>query len=380
MKVLYILNAKIMGGATISLFNMLDMLKEDVTPVLVAPKSGLMDDTFKSYVDNNHIRLYTIPVCVHAIYRPKNFLQFLRWPVSRVLMCLRHFVSMAMLERIVEKENPDLIHTNVGVIWEGLEVAKKKSIPHVWHVREYQDKDFNWMIIPSKQSYINHLLSSDAVVTISNGIRRHFRLDGCCKAETVFNGIYSSAECRMEMPKDDYFLCASRIMPEKGHEDVIRAFAYFRRKNSNYRLKIAGFGDVNFISRLSCLAKRLDCLDAVEFVGFHKDMRNLMSHAKALIVASRFEGFGRMTAEAAFMGCLVIGRNTGGTKEIIDKTGGFLFSSVEELAEEMERLSSIEDSTYLALAQKAQSVAKQAYSTENNAAQILSIYKKLLRR
>ena len=105
-----------------------------------------------------------------------------------------------------------------------------------------------------------------------------------------------------------------------------------------------------------------------------------MSHAKALIVASRFEGFGRMTAEAAFMGCLVIGRNTGGTKEIIDKTGGFLFFFFEELAEEMESLSSIEDSTYLALAQKAKSVAKQAYSTENNAAQILSIYKKLLRR
>lgn len=378
MKVLYILNAKFMGGATISLFNMIETLKEAVTPVFVIPRKGFMDDTFKSFIEKNDIKLYTIPLCVHAIYKPNHFLRFIKWPFSCLLMCVRHYVSLPLLERIVNEEKPDIIHTNVGVIWEGLEVAKKKSIPHVWHVREYQDKDFNWMIIPSKRVYINHLLSSDAVITISNGIRMHFGLDNNSNVKTVFNGIYSSTECRLEMPKSDYFICASRIVPEKGHEDVIRAFAEFHRNNSKYRLKIAGFGDNSFICRLRSLAKSLGCSESIDFVGYHKDMRNLLSHARALIVASRFEGFGRMTAEAAFMGCLVIGRKTGGTKEIIDKTGGFLFTNIGELEKEMEQISSIDDSKYLALAQRAQAVAKQAYSTENNASKILGIYKELL--
>ena len=45
-------------------------------------------------------------------------------------------------------ENPDIIHTNTGVIHEGLKVAKRLKIPHVWHLREYQDKDFNWEAFP----------------------------------------------------------------------------------------------------------------------------------------------------------------------------------------------------------------------------------------
>ena len=378
MKVLYVLNAKFMGGATISLFNMLKMLKKDVTPVFVVPRKGLTDDTFISFVKKNNIKLYEIPVCVHAIYKPNCIMSVIKWPISFILMCVRHYFSLFLLDKIVEKERPDIIHTNVGVVWEGLEISKTKAIPHVWHVREYQDLDFDWMIIPSKQTYIKHLLSSDVVITISNGIRNHFDLDKSSNVETVYNGIYSSSECRLEMPKSDYFLCASRIVPEKGHEDVIRAFAEFYKKDHSHRLKIAGFGDSSFITKLGNLSKTLGCYEAIDFVGYHEDMRDLLSHAKALIVASHFEGFGRMTAEAAFMGCLVIGRNSGGTKEIIDKTGGFLFSNINELESEMEEIASIDDSEYQALAQRAQSVAKLNYSTEKNASYILSIYKRLL--
>jgi glycosyltransferase involved in cell wall biosynthesis len=38
-----------------------------------------------------------------------------------------------------------------------------------------------------------------------------------------------------------------------------------------------------------------------------------MAHATALIVSSYHEGFGFITVEAMFNGCLVIGNNKGGT-------------------------------------------------------------------
>lgn len=43
-----------------------------------------------------------------------------------------------------------------------------------------------------------------------------------------------------------------------------------------------------------------------------------MSKAQALIVASRFEGFGFITTEAMWNDCLVIGKNIAGTKEQFD--------------------------------------------------------------
>jgi len=47
------------------------------------------------------------------------------------------------------------------------------------------------------------------------------------------------------------------------------------------------------------------------------DVYAIMSRATALIVPSHFEGFGRITAEAMFNGCLVAGYNSAGTREIL---------------------------------------------------------------
>lgn len=56
----------------------------------------------------------------------------------------------------------------------------------------------------------------------------------------------------------------------------------------------------------------------VVFLGMRKDIYSLMKDAMALIVPSYWEGFGFITTEAMFNGCLVIGRNTSGTKEQFD--------------------------------------------------------------
>ncbi len=45
---------------------------------------------------------------------------------------------------------------------------------------------------------------------------------------------------------------------------------------------------------------------------------DLMNRATALIVPSPFEAFGLITAEAMFNKCLVIGKDTAGTKEQFD--------------------------------------------------------------
>ena len=55
--------------------------------------------------------------------------------------------------------------------------------------------------------------------------------------------------------------------------------------------------------------------DNVKFLGIRKDIYSLMKNAMALVVSSPSEGFGFITVEAMLNGCLVIGRNTAGTKE-----------------------------------------------------------------
>ena len=78
------------------------------------------------------------------------------------------------------------------------------------------------------------------------------------------------------------------------------------------------------------------------FLGYRKDVDVLMSEATALIVASQFEAFGFITAEAMFNGCVVIGKDTGGTGEQIDNMeklagvpSGFRFVTTQELIDAM---------------------------------------------
>ncbi len=120
------------------------------------------------------------------------------------------------------------------------------------------------------------------------------------------------------------------------------------------------------------------CKDNIRFLGHVSNVRPLMAEATALLVASRSEGFGRMTAEACFNGCLVIGRNTAGTKEILSVTGGFLFDDLQTMVNNMEKVCHLSADEYLLIAEAAQEKAKELYSIESNTEQIYQVYNQLI--
>ena len=290
----------------------------------------------------------------------------------------RRFVKQ--LDKLITTERPDIIHTNVGVIHEGLKVANSFGKPHVWHIREYQDKDFNWKFFPSKKSFISQLHRSN-VVTISRDLHKYFSLEDIgSKARTIYNGIFHEQQVTLQWPKEKYFLMSSRISPEKGHEDVIRAFAVVQQRINDISLVILGDGDSSYVAKLKDLAVDFGCDSAIKWMGYQQDVMSYMSKARALIVGSFFEGFGRMTAEACFSGCLVIGRNTGGTAEILGDTGGYLYEDHKGLVDSMIEVASLSQSDYMQLANKAQSVAKELYSIESNTRKINEFYLDILKQ
>ena len=87
-----------------------------------------------------------------------------------------------------------------------------------------------------------------------------------------------------------------------------------------------------------------------------------------------------MTAEACFMGSIVIGRNTAGTKEILEKTGGLTFMDTESLLARMEEVSQMPDDVYGKIVSTAQQKATRLFSTEQNVNKIYSLYNQILNR
>ena len=172
-------------------------------------------------------------------------------------------------------------------------------------------------------------------------------------------------------------LVACTIAPNKGIRDIILGFSEFSKQHSTYKLYLAGYDNSNYAYEMKELVRKLNLVNRVIFLGFQPKERGrfLMQKAKALIVASYVEGFGLMTAEAAFNGTIVIGRNTGGTKEILDAIGGIRFDGDHHvLSSMMELVHNMTITDYQSITEKAQRIAMNKYSIENNVRQIKKLY------
>lgn len=377
MKIMYLLHSTSMGGANISFINMVKGLsKNNIDCYIVYPDDTVNKD-FKERISPYIKGLYHVNL--KNYFHDSNSNNIISDVKSTQLyQVVKHYREDKELTKLVRRIKPDIIHTNVGVIQAGYRVSQKLGIPHIWHLREYQTKDFSWKIEPSKKKFIK-MLKKSYVITITENIRKYFNLDNYSRARVIYNGCFSATDTSLKIPKDKYFLCSSRISPEKGHDIVVKAYSNFYKKHPDYKLLIAGFGEPKYIDKLKKMAKENNCLEGIKFLGFRKDIRELMDNATALIVASRFEGFGRMTAEAAFRGCLVIGNNTGGTKEILQKTGGLAYIDGEKgLEKAMNTVISYSRDTYKKKATKAQNVAVENFSNEQCVEKIYKLYNEIL--
>lgn len=381
MKVCFLINNTVMDGSSISFINLVKGLSKLHVECYVLHPDKIVDEKFKNSITPYIKGLYYADIKLYGYGKNKNnFKEKIKQNIKRsqLYQFYRTTRENHSVDKVINQIKPDLIHTNVGVIQVGYRLSKKHNIPHVWHLREYQTKDFNLKIEPSKPDFIK-MLQDSYVITITKDIASYFNLQNYDNARVIYNGCFSKYDTALILPKKKYFLCCSRISEEKGYEEVIEAFATFYKKYPDYKLLIAGSGPKIYIDKLKHIAQKCNCIDSVQFLGFQSNVKPLMDNATSLIVASRFEGFGRMTAEAAFRGCQVIGRDTGGTKEILGMTGGILYSGgKDELEKAMEKAIIFSDNKYMMKAKYAQKVAKEKFSNEQYVSSVYSFYKDIL--
>lgn len=366
------MHSTMMAGATFSLLTLMEgVTKYGYEPIVIIPKK---DDYLEHILHLKHIKYYIVPLIQFSYPNAYSLKQKLIYPALWLKKFTTYFKNIKIIKQIALKENISVVHTNVGPIREGHVVAEHLNIPHVWHIREYADKDFNIRYFPNKKFFRKALLK-DYVVTITKDLLEYNGLGTYEKAKVIYNGVRKQSEIFYKPNKQNYFLCASRVSEEKGHHEVINAFAKFHRFHSDYKLIILGEGNPAYINSLKNIVNQHSLENYVIFKGFQSNVTKYMEDAKALIVASYAEGFGRMTAEAMFAGCLVIGRNTGGTKEIINTTSGLLFNDINQLENCMQKVAEMSPQNYHDQVMIAQTKCMKNFSEENYISKIVDIYR-----
>jgi glycosyltransferase involved in cell wall biosynthesis len=374
-RILYLVNHAVPYGANVALLNIIDgMTNYNIESFVVVGKYGSLCEE----LEKRKIEFKIIPHQFQIYPRAKSFKNLLAFAPRVLQMLVVNFNAGLKLKNTVKEFQPDLIHTNIGPTHIGYNIAKKLSIPHVWHIREYHDLDFGILPFPSKNYFISKLNNTNNnPITITKGIFNHFNLNE--NGRVIYDGVMKEKNIQFIEKKSSYFLYLGRLEETKGIRQLLMGFIEFASFNDDYELLIAGDGSDIIVNEMKAIVNNSGFTKRIHFLGFRKDISELLSKATALIVPSKHEGFGFITVEAMFNGCLVVGNNSGGTKEILETENlGFLYTGHDELVSALKKIVTLGIENYYPTIKKAQIIASKLYSQEQNANEIYNLYKDIL--
>lgn len=387
MKVLFVLSSTLIhGGGSKAFMQMLDgLISLGVEPIVVFPnKDGLFyvlqNKNIRCIATKFNYRSSVYPICKSL----KDKLLFIPKLIGRLVV---NNLAAIQLIKIVKQIKPDIIHTNVSVIAIGFYVARLLNIPHVWHIREYGDADFHYYYYPTKRIQLRrYRVPNSYTVCITKDIQQYNNLKGWSKSRVIYDGVLSLDSQKYILDKKRYFLFAGSLQHAKGILPLIDAYAIYCQLYENpLPLYVAGGGTEEYIQQVTEKINNYGLNSSVILLGVRKDILTLYSEATALIVPSLSEGFGFITAEAMFSGCLVVGNNTAGTKEQFDNgkdlTGNEIalrYTTQDELVKHLLDITINTSKYYESMILRGQQVVAQLYSSEKHADLIYNFYKEIL--
>lgn len=374
-----------MYGDNIALMSIMpELMANGVNPFFVLQREG----DFSAFLLNAGYKYIVCKFTYNNIYNLSNpKISYLKRLVKGSIWNLKKCVYLKDALNLLKDFKPQLIHTNNSANSFGLELAEKFDIPHVWHIREYMDLDHNRGFFPSKKSFerlLDHPLN--ACVCITEDVSNHFNT--ISQKHVIYDGVIKDADNIFEIAKkENSIIYVGRLIETKGVYDIVNSFAKVIREFPNYTLKFIGDGDQIVKDRLQELVRVNKLSKNVEFLGYKTNVSEYMKRAKAIVVSSRFEAFGLITAEAMNNGCLVIGRNTAGTKVQFDNgvfyTGkeiALRYESNKGLEYALKQVMTMPADTYKEMVIRAHKTAVHFYNVKRSTSSIISFYSELLDR
>ena len=386
MNILYILNSTDpFAGSTKSFLALIKgVISAGVNAIVVVPDtngiySTLQDMSVETIVQKEKGCTWT---------GARNLKQILLYIPRQLGRMAINYHAQRCLARKLRSTPIDIVHSNVSVASLGRYIARKRNLPHIYHIREYGAKDFNIKYFPTKASFHRYLKSEKVyTICITKDIQKYHDLLGVSSSRVIYNGIMDlTSTIEQTSWNRNYFLYAGRVEPTKGLLNLLHAYKAYTEKTIEKEtiLPLMVAGEVVFESYMQTIQDYIAKSHLgkyIQFLGKVTNMTELYQHAKAIIISSEFEAFGRCMPEAMLNGCITIAHNTGGSKEqydnglaLIGSEIGFRYDTQEQLIASLINVHNMNEKELDIISKNAFQCVSQLYTNEKYIHSVLEFY------
>ncbi len=247
--------------------------------------------------------------------------------------------------RAVRAESPDLLHTHLvhADVYGSIAAAVTRT-PFV----STRHNDDRYLLGPFRYVDRGFARRARRIVAISDAVRLFLERAGHDRAKltTIHYGLddlpaapSSPTPEEAGIPADaPLALAVGRLIEQKDHPTLLRAFARVREQHPRARLAILGGGPLEQETR--ALADSLGLVDAVALPG-RTEIRDWLRRADVFVHTSRWEGFGIVLLEAMLAGLPVVATRVSAVPEVVadGETGALVEAGdVEGVAREVSAL------------------------------------------
>ncbi|MGN6704382.1 MAG: glycosyltransferase [Burkholderiaceae bacterium] len=234
--------------------------------------------------------------------------------------------TLAALPRLVaflRREQPDILlssmgHNNIVALW-AKRLANVRTAVIVSQHNSLSTESVamgNWQHRLLPTLYRLFCRSADAIVAVSRGVADDMAATIGYPRERIsvlynpilFHGFEQQAAEPVSHPwftdgAGPVFVGIGRLVPQKDFETLLRAFA---QVDPARRARLILLGEGPQRAALQALAGELGVAERVDLVGFQRNPLPWLRCASAMVMSSRYEGFGNVLVEAMACGTPVI--------------------------------------------------------------------------
>ena len=230
----------------------------------------------------------------------------------------------------------------------------------------------------------------DAIIAISEGVKEVLVKGGvnpdCIEVIpsgidfSPFEKIFSSdyLRCELSFSSDDYLVgIVAHLADHKGHKYLIEAMKILKERAPKIRIIIVGEGPLRI--ELNKQTKESEVEDMVFFLGFRKDIPQILFSLDLFVLSSYLEGLGSSILDAMACRLPVVATRTGGIPELVGhRKTGLLVPPANPSALARAILKLYEDRELATrLGRKGYEVVHKKFSVESRADKVILLYKKL---